>query len=115
MRMTVPYPITIGGPNRELPNGYPTSSHPKRLFPDATVYWYDDAPWGEGGCRIPQSWKMYYKDAQGQWQPVSGADKYGGKRYGNTVNFDPVKTKAVKLEVVQPADNSSGLFEWEVK
>ena len=30
----------------------------------ATVYWYDDAPWG--GCRIPQSWKVYYKDAQGQ-------------------------------------------------
>ena len=25
------------------------------------------------------------------------------------------KTKAVKLEIVQPADNSSGLFEWEVK
>ena len=80
----------------------------------ATVYWYDDAPWG--GCRIPQSWKMYYKDAQGQWQPVSGADKYGvEKGTGNTVNFDPVKTKAVKLEIVQPADNSSGLFEWEVK
>mgnify|MGYP003198698578 FL=1 len=80
----------------------------------ATVYWYDDAPWG--GCRIPQSWKVYYKDAQGQWQPVSGADKYGvEKGTGNTVNFDPVKTKAVKLEVVQPADNSSGLFEWEVK
>ena len=37
------------------------------------------------------------------------------KSTGNTVNFDPVKTKAVKLEVVQPADNSSGLFEWEVK
>lgn len=80
----------------------------------ATVYWYDDAPWG--GCRIPQSWKIYYKDAQGQWQSVSGADKYGvEKGAGNTVNFDPVKTKAVKLEVVQPADNSSGLFEWEVK
>ena len=28
---------------------------------------------------------------------------------------DRVKTKAVKLEIVQPADNSSGLFEWEVK
>lgn len=80
----------------------------------ATVYWYDDAPWG--GCRIPQSWKVYYKDAQGQWQPVSGADKYGVEEgTGNTVNFDPVKTKAVKLEIVQPADNSSGLFEWEVK
>jgi hypothetical protein len=26
-----------------------------------------------------------------------------------------VKTKAVKLEVVQPDKNSSGLYEWEVK
>lgn len=80
----------------------------------ATVYWYDDAPWG--GCRVPKGWKVYYKDVQGQWQPVSGADKYGvEKGVGNTVNFDPVKTKAVKLEVIQPSDNSSGLFEWEVK
>jgi hypothetical protein len=27
----------------------------------------------------------------------------------------PVKTKAVRLEVKLPADNSSGLYEWEVK
>lgn len=80
----------------------------------ATVYWYDDAPWG--GCRVPKSWKIYYQDASGNWQPVTGADKYGiEKGSGNTVNFNPVKTKAVKLEIVQPGDNSSGLFEWEVK
>ena len=80
----------------------------------ATVYWYDDAPWG--GCRVPKGWKVYYKVVQGQWQPVSGADKYGvEKGVENTVNFDPVKTRAVKLEVIQPSDNSSGLFEWEVK
>lgn len=79
-----------------------------------TVYWYDDAPWG--GCRVPMNWKIYYKDAQGQWQSVSGVDKYGvEKGIGNTANFDPVKTKAVKLEIIQPSDNSSGLFEWEVK
>lgn len=80
----------------------------------ATVYWYDDAPWG--GCRIPKSWKVYYKDASGNWQPVSGADKYGvEKGTGNAVNFNPVKTKAVKLEIVQPVGNSSGLFEWEIR
>lgn len=80
----------------------------------ATVYWFDDAPWG--GCRVPQSWKIYYKDSQGQWQPVSGADRYDVRKgVANTVNFDPVRTKAVKLEVVQPAEYSSGLFEWEVK
>lgn len=80
----------------------------------ATVYWFDDAPWG--GCRIPQSWKIYYKDAQGRWLPVSGADKYPvEKGTGNTVNFTPVKTKALKLEVLQPDKYSSGMYEWEIQ
>ena len=80
----------------------------------ATVYWYDDGPWG--GCRVPQSWRILYQDAQGQWQPVSGADGYPtDKGSACTVNFDPVKTKALRLEVVLPVDNSAGLFEWIIK
>ena len=80
----------------------------------STVYWYDDGPWG--GCRVPQSWRILYQDAQGQWQPVTGTDGYPTEKGAPcTVNFDPVKTKAVRLEVVLPSDNSAGLFEWEVK
>jgi hypothetical protein len=80
----------------------------------ATVYWYDDGPWG--GCRVPKSWKIYYKDANGEWAAVTGADNYGtAKGCANTVNFDPVNTTSVKLEIVLPDDNSTGLFEWEVK
>lgn len=80
----------------------------------ATVHWFDDAPWG--GCRVPQSWKIYYMDQNGKWQPVTGADNYGtAKGVANTVRFDNVTTKAVKLEVVLPADNSAGVFEWSVK
>ncbi|MBQ6879123.1 MAG: glycoside hydrolase family 127 protein [Bacteroidales bacterium] len=89
-------------------------------FPEATtvqsstVYWFDDAPWG--GCRVPKWWKVYYMDEAGEWQEVKNADKYGvEKGCANTVNFDPVKTKAVKLEVRQPDDNSAGLFEWEIR
>ncbi len=79
----------------------------------ATVYWYDDGPWG--GCRVPKSWKLYYKDASGNWQPVTGADNYGlAKGTPNTVNFDPVKTSAMKLEVELPDDNSTGIFEWSL-
>ena len=79
----------------------------------ATVYWYDDGPWG--GCRVPRSWKLYYKDKEGNWQPVSGADNYGCvKGNANTVNFDPVVTDAMKLEVVLPEDNSAGIFEWSL-
>ena len=80
----------------------------------ATVYWFDDQPWG--GCSVPKSWRMLYQDAQGQWQPVTGADNYGLKKgSANTVNFDPVKTKAVKLEVTLPEKLSSGIYEWSVK
>ena len=64
---------------------------------------------------MPKSWKIYYKDGSGNWQPVTGADKYGTvKGAANTVNFDPVKTKAMKLEVVLPDDNSAGIFEWQL-
>ena len=89
-------------------------------FPDestvqsVTVYWYDDGPWG--GCRVPQSWRILYQDAQGNWNPVTGADGYPtDKGAACTVNFDPVKTKALRLEIVLPSDNSAGLFEWIVK
>lgn len=80
----------------------------------AVLYWFDDGPWG--GCRVPKSWKLYYKDAQGAWQPVGNADKYATEKgVGNTVNFDPVETTAVKLEVVLPDDNASGVYEWEMR
>lgn len=80
----------------------------------ATVYWFDDGPWG--GCRVPKAWRMFYKDAGGKWQPVSGADKYPSvKGSACTVNFDPVTTTAVKMEIDLPEDNSAGVFEWSVK
>ena len=80
----------------------------------ATVYWYDDGPWG--GCRVPKSWRILYQDQQGQWQPVTDADGYPtDKGTACTVNFRPVKTKAVRLEIVLPDDNASGVFEWSVK
>ena len=79
-----------------------------------TVYWFDDAPWG--GCRVPKSWRILYQDEQGKWQPVQGADNYPTVRgTACTVNFNPVKTKALRLEVTQPDNFSSGLFEWIVK
>ena len=79
-----------------------------------TVYWFDDGPWG--GCRIPKLWRILYKDAAGQWTPVGGADGYPSvKGEACTVNFDPVETTALKLEITLPDDNSAGIFEWEVR
>ena len=79
-----------------------------------TVYWYDDSPWG--GCRVPASWKLYYRDLEGNWKSVTNSTAYGvEKGNGNTVTFAPVTTNALKLEVVQPEKSSSGLFEWSVE
>ena len=80
----------------------------------STVYWFDDAPWG--GCRVPASWKLYYRNDSGEWVPVKNPSEYGVvKGAANTVNFDPVKTTAVKLEIQQPKEFSCGVFEWSVK
>ncbi|MBR4366628.1 MAG: glycoside hydrolase family 127 protein [Bacteroidaceae bacterium] len=80
----------------------------------STVYWFDDGPWG--GCRVPKAWKIYYKDNSGQWQEVKNPTGYGTvKGAPNIVNFDPVTTSAVKLEIVQPEQHSCGVFEWSVK
>lgn len=80
----------------------------------STVYWYDDQPWG--GCKVPDSWTIYYQDEAGAWHPVVEPDAYPTKRgLPCTVNFAPVKTKAVKLEFKQPEHQSCGLFEWSVK
>ncbi len=85
----------------------------KSTISNSTVFWYDDSPWG--GCRVPKSWRLYYKNDSGNWQPVTGADNYGvATGTGNTVNFDPMETTAVKLEVELPDDNTTGIFEWQL-
>ena len=80
----------------------------------ATVYWYDDQPWG--GCKVPDKWNVEYKDAQGNWQPVPNADAYPVRKGAAcTVHFDKVTTNAVRLNVIQPSDQSCGVFEWSVQ
>lgn len=80
----------------------------------STVYWYDDAPWGS--CRLPRSWKVYYKNEAGEWTPVPEADAYPvSKGIPNTVHFAPVSTSAVKLEVVLPEKYAAGMYEWEIQ
>lgn len=85
-----------------------------RKVSSAEVYWFDDAPWG--GCRVPRSWSLYYKDNAGQWQPVANPGEYSVRKGdANMVTFDPVTTTAMKLEVILPEKNSAGVFEWTVR
>lgn len=79
----------------------------------SSVYWFDDGPWG--GCRVPVSWRLLYKNGD-EWLPVENASAYGtAKDKFNEVQFDPVVTTALRLEVKLPADNATGIHEWIVR
>ncbi|MFI1742934.1 glycoside hydrolase family 127 protein [Thalassobellus sediminis] len=80
----------------------------------STVYWYDDKPWG--GCQVPESWTLYYKNKTDEWIPIENTSEYGIKKgFGNEVRFKPIKTNALKLEVKLAKKNAAGIFEWEVE
>ncbi|MCX5676781.1 MAG: glycoside hydrolase family 127 protein [Planctomycetota bacterium] len=78
------------------------------------VYWFDDT--GRGGCRIPASWQLLYKDGDA-WKPVtpSGGAAYGtAKDTFNKVTFEPVTTSELRLEVKLQPDGSGGILEWRI-
>ncbi|MBN2173301.1 MAG: glycoside hydrolase family 127 protein [Bacteroidales bacterium] len=77
------------------------------------VFWFDDSP--NGGCRIPADWKIYYKQ-DSLWTPVANNSEYTiTKDAPDKLNFIPVVTNALKLEVRLQENFSSGVHEWSVK
>ncbi len=77
------------------------------------VYWFEDT--GHGFCRVPESWKLYYRTG-GRWRPVKAKVRYGvAKDVFNVVEFDPVKTDALRIEVKLRDGFSGGILEWEVR
>ncbi|MEX2315762.1 MAG: beta-L-arabinofuranosidase domain-containing protein [Pirellulales bacterium] len=78
------------------------------------LYWWDDLTTG-GGCKVPASWKALYKKGD-EWVPVETSDTYGvaADQY-NKVNFTPVETTALRLEIKIRDDASVGIQEWKVR
>jgi len=77
------------------------------------VYWFDDGPWG--GCRIPDAWELQYL-SEGQWLPVKTQSEYKvSKDTWDTIEFEAVKTSALRLRVKLPEKFSSGIHEWAVR
>lgn len=77
------------------------------------VYWFDDT--GRGQVRVPQAWRLLYKDGA-TWTPVEAAGAYGTARdQYNTVSFKPVTTTALRIELTMQKEWSAGLQEWKVK
>jgi len=79
----------------------------------ASVYWFDDT--GQGGCRVPASWRLLYRDGD-QWRPVPNASAYpvSEDRF-NTVTFEPIKTKALRIEAQLKDNFSGGILEWRLE
>jgi hypothetical protein len=75
-----------------------------------SVYWFDDT--GGGECRVPQSWRVLFKDGD-QWKPVQTSDSYGVARDKyNKISFQPVTTTGLRLEVQMQPGWSAGIEEW---
>ncbi len=79
----------------------------------SSVYWFDDGP--DGGCRIPAAWKLYYRKGN-QWKPVENNKAYTvTKDAFDAMDFKPVRTGAMKMEITLQKEYSSGVHEWIVK
>jgi DUF1680 family protein len=77
------------------------------------VYWFDDT--GEGQCRVPKSWRLHYRDGD-EWKPVRriGTPGTARDRY-NHLEFPPVETDALRIEVQLQPGFSGGILEWKVE
>jgi DUF1680 family protein len=83
-----------------------------RRIDRVAVYWFADHP--KGGCKLPRSWRLLYKDDRG-WQPVPDAGPYPLRLdQPCEVRFRPVNTGALRLEVELEAGFSAGILEWQV-
>lgn len=81
---------------------------------ESNIYWYDDSPFG--GCRIPASCRLLYKDANNNWVPVKNVRPYElAKDKYNTVKFEPVTTSALRMEIKLPKEHATGVHEWIIK
>ena len=77
------------------------------------VYWFDDT--GRGQCRVPQSWKLLYKDGT-EWKPVEEPSEFGVKLNAfNRVSFKAVETTGLRVEVQLQPNFSGGILEWKVE
>ncbi|MFC2161382.1 glycoside hydrolase family 127 protein [Acidobacteriota bacterium] len=80
---------------------------------EVLVYWFDDT--GQGECRVPQSWELFYKSGN-SWLPVSNLNDYGvEKDKYNVAQFTPIKTSALRLKIKLQKEYSAGIIEWKVK
>ncbi len=76
------------------------------------VYWFDDL--GAGGCRVPASWSLSWRDGN-EWRPVQAKTPYTvSKDRMNILKFDTITTQALRIDVQLQDHFSGGILEWRV-
>jgi hypothetical protein len=87
---------------------------PPQTVSAVEVYWWDERRI-QAHCRVPQSWRLLFKDGP-EWKPVPGVSDYGTQmdRY-NRVTFPAINTPALRLEVRLQPEWSGGILEWRVE
>ena len=67
-----------------------------------------------GDFRVPESWKLYYKEGE-SWKEVEALTEYTVKKdCYNSLDFNPVKTKGLKIAAQLQKGASGGVIEWKV-
>ena len=76
------------------------------------VYWQteDDT---NSPVRVPASWRLQYQQGS-TWTDVQTTTPYGVEPGFNRVDFAPVRTTALRLEVKMADDSEVGINEWRV-
>lgn len=80
-----------------------------------SVYWFDDT--GRGGCRVPSSWTLQYKDGE-TWKPVTlkaGQSYVAAKDQMCHVGIEPVTATEFRIEVQLQKDFSGGVLRWRLE
>src|SRR5439155_19283707 len=76
------------------------------------IYWFDDT--GKGGCRAPDSWKLFYRVGE-EWRPVERASAFGTRLDSfNRVTFERVQALGLRIEAQLKPGFSGGILEWRV-
>ncbi|MCW3805382.1 glycoside hydrolase family 127 protein [Plebeiibacterium marinum] len=80
----------------------------------SSVYWLHLDHY-DVNYRVPESYKLSYKNNKGEWVEVKNHSEYESKlNQYNKVSFSPVKTKAIRLSAKIQKGFSAGILEWKL-
>ena len=79
------------------------------MLSQTSVYWFDDT--GRGACRIPKSWTLSYRK-EDEWVVIETVNNPKKDAY-DTVEFAPVITTGLRIDVQLQENVSGGILEWK--